>query len=67
MKKYFVLAGIIGFLMLISPFISHAEEVSSSEVLKRLSEIEQNQVKIIQSLEEVKSELQIVKVRVTSR
>ena len=71
MKKYFAAVLLAGFIFWAPLTVSRADDassgVSSTEVLKKLDEVTQNQTKILQSLEEVKSELQAVKVRVTSR
>ncbi len=70
MKKYLagtLIALVIGSVFFLAPVISRAEDSSSAEVLRKLNEISQSQEKILQSLQEVKSELQVLKVRVTSR
>ena len=67
MRKYFAMALLAASVVFVLSQASFADEAASGDILKRLSDIEQNQTKILQSLEEVKSELQIVKVRVSSR
>ena len=67
MKKALTWALVTGFIVFVPAIISRADDASSGEVLKKLNEVTKNQEKILQSLEEVKSELQVVKVRVSSR
>ncbi len=67
MKKYFFMAWIVGAAIFALPVISGAEDETSGEILKKLNQVTQNQEKIMQSLEELKSELQIVKVRASDR
>jgi len=43
-----------------------ADETSSAEVLKKLDEISESQRQILDSLEQMKAELQVIKVRTTS-
>ena len=64
MKKYAFAVLLLTLLSWLPAPTCFAEDAS---VLKRLDEISQNQKQILEALEQVKSELQIVKVRITSR
>ena len=66
MKKYFAAAFLAVFVVWMPMSVAKADDASSA-VLKKLNEVTQSQEKILQSLEEVKNELQTVKARVTSR
>ena len=59
MKKYLWLL-VAGVVMFAAPGVSRADE---SEILKR---IETNQERILQTLEEMKAELQVIKVRASN-
>ena len=65
MKKYFSMILLVGAFVFFQPGIVRADE--AGDVGARMSKIEQNQERILQVLDEIKNELQIVKVRVTSR
>jgi len=67
MKKHFFMALIVGVVISSFATVSNAEDEASSEILKKLDQVMQSQETIIQSLEEIKSDLQIVKVRASSR
>ena len=67
MKK--ILIASLLFAVITSPLtaVSRADDSSSDEILRKLNEISETQKQLMESLEQVKAELQIVKVRVTSR
>ena len=65
MKKYFSLMLLAGAFLFFQPGVVRADDLG--DLSSRMSKIEANQEKILQSLEDIKNELQIVKVRVTSR
>ena len=66
MKRYFRFFLVLSVLFLASSPFSLADEMGSEAVLRKLNEISQDQKQILQSLEDVKSELEIVKIRITS-
>lgn len=67
MNKYLFMVFLIGAAAFLQPVFSQADQEISGDVSAKISKIEQNQEKILQVLEEIKTELQIVKVRTTSR
>ena len=62
MKKYFLSVLLAGTMLLGTPAFSRADDEA---VLVSLQRIEANQQKILHMLEDLKAELQIVKVRAT--
>ena len=64
MKKYFSMMLLAGVFVFFHPGTVRADE---AEISSRMTKIEQNQEKILEALADIKNELQIVKVRVTSR
>ena len=63
MKKTAVTALFVALVSMMSFLPAYADEATMS---RQLDQVIQNQKKILDSLEQVKSELQIVKVRITS-
>ena len=63
MKKIILVSALTS-LFLFSPIAAGADE---AELLRKMNEIADSQKQIIETLEHLKSELQIVKIRVSSR
>lgn len=62
MKKIFALVLTVGALAGLVLIPAHADE---SEILSKMNTLEEQQEKILQTLDEIKAELNVVKVRVT--
>lgn len=67
MNKYFLSAIFFVCAVFLLASASFADTAASGDASQTMKRLDQNQEKILQALEEIKSELQIIKVRVSSR
>ena len=67
MKKISLILGILFLAALSSTQAVYADDALSADTLSVLKRVSEKQDRILQALEELKSELQIVKIRVSSQ
>ena len=67
MKKISLILGILFLSALSSAQALYADDALSADTLSVLKRVSEKQDRILQALEELKSELQIVKIRVSSQ